>query len=249
MSHRVRPSQRLDRRLARATGLSRARAQRAIRSGMVMVDSVVITDPAVSVANEAAVIYEGQRLTAVMHRYFMLHKPAGVVSANVDREHRTVLDLLELPNKSGLHIAGRLDIDATGLVLVTDDGEWAHRIMAPRQQMPKTYRVWLAETVPDSAIDQLRRGIHLKGEKNACAPAEAERITEREIRLTIAEGRYHQVKRMFAATGNRVVKLHRERVGHIVLDPALAPGQFRPLTEAERMLETAPTPENPEHFP
>ena len=235
-------TQRLDRRLAQATGLSRARAQRAIRAGSVLVDGVPATDPAVAVANDATVVYEGQSLDAATPRYFMLHKPAGVVCATRDREHRTVLDLLDVPKKSGLHIAGRLDIDATGLVLITDDGGWAHRIMAPRQKLPKTYRVRLAEPVPDDALEKLRLGIHLRGEPGACAPAVAERIAGNEIRLTITEGRYHQVKRMFAAIGNRVVTLHRERVGHIALDPGLAPGQFRPLTEAERTVVALPGP-------
>ena len=233
MSRRTRTAQRLDRRLAHASGLSRARAQQAIRAGAVMVDGVVIIDPAEPVANDANVTYQGQSLSAVTHRYFMLNKPAGVVCATRDHEHRTVLDLLDVPNKTRLHIAGRLDVEATGLVLITDDGDWAHRIMAPRQKLPKTYRVWLAEPVSDHALDQIRCGIHLQGEASVCAPAEVERITDKEVRLTITEGRYHQVKRMFAATGNRVVQLHRERVGRLVLDPLLAPGQARPLTDFE----------------
>lgn len=242
MSRGIRTTQRLDRRLAHATGLTRARAQRAIRAGNVMVDGEVIIDPAAAVADDSVITYEGQRLSAAAYRYYMLYKPAGVVCATRDREHRTVLDLLEVPNKSGLHVAGRLDIDATGLVLITDDGDWAHLLMAPRRQLPKTYHAWLAEPVLDSDLDVIRNGICLRGEKTPCAPAQAERISAWEIRLTITEGRYHQVKRMFAATGNRVVRLHRERVGSIVLDPALAPGQFRPLTEIERDVNRPPTP-------
>jgi len=242
MPRSVSAIQRLDRRLAHATGLSRARVQRMIRAGTVTVNGMLVTDPAKPVANDVVVELQGQPLPVATHRYFMLYKPTGVVCATRDREHRTVLDLLEVPSKSGLHPAGRLDIDATGLVLITDDGDWAHRIMAPRQQRPKTYRVLLADPIPDGALEQIRRGIRLKGEQSACAPAEAVRITKNEIRLTITEGRYHQVKRMMAATGNRVVQLHRERIGHIVLDPALAPGQFRPLTESEQGAEPSPNP-------
>jgi 16S rRNA pseudouridine516 synthase len=224
--------QRLDRRVAHATGLSRARAQRAIRAGEIHVDGQPVTDPGAPVADDARIEHAGEVL-AGGHRYYMLHKPAGVVCATRDREHRTVLDLLAVPNKSGLHIAGRLDIDATGLVLISDDGDWSHAITSPRRKLPKTYRVQLAEPLAEAAAEQLRRGVALRGEPKACAPATVERLSGNEVRLTISEGKYHQVKRMFAAVGNQVQQLHRERIGAIVLDPRLAPGDMRVLTAGE----------------
>jgi len=226
-------SQRLDRLLAGATDLSRVEAQRAIRVGEVQVDGRVVSDPATRIPPGAQVEYAGQDLAMTGYRYFMLNKPAGVVCATRDREHRTVLDLLDVPNRSSLHIAGRLDIDATGLVLITDDGDWSHRIMSPRHKLPKTYRVQLAEPIDDSALAALRAGVTLRGEDRPCAPAVVELLSPAEIRLTITEGRYHQVKRMLAATGNHVRQLHRERVGNVVLDPSLAPTAYRPLTDRE----------------
>jgi 16S rRNA pseudouridine516 synthase len=223
-------SRRLDQWLGQASGLSRAQAQRAIRRGEVKVDGEPVTDPGRHVDVDARVEFAGELLAVPQPRYFMLHKPAGVVCATEDRQHRTVLDLIDVPNKAGLHPAGRLDIDATGLVLVTDDGEWSHRITAPRRKVAKIYRVTLAEPLTDAAAAALATGVQLRGEPNRCAPAVLEQLGEREARLTIAEGKYHQVKRMFAAVGNHVLRLHRERIGTLELDPTLPEGSMRPLT-------------------
>jgi 16S rRNA pseudouridine516 synthase len=241
---------RLDRFLSRATGLSRSQAQRAIRAGEVRVDGLAERDPGAHVTAEADVEFEGASLAVPGPRYLMLHKPAGVVCATLDERHRTVIDLLDVPNaderhigrsrhpasrgtRASLHVAGRLDIDATGLVLITDDGEWSHRVTAPRHKFPKTYRVTLAEPLGERAAEHLARGVFLKEEKHRCLPAQIERITDTEVRFTITEGKYHQVKRMFAAVGNHVVRLHRERIGAVVLDPDLAEGESRPLSEEE----------------
>lgn len=233
MYHSSPSSLRLDRLLARASGLSRSDAQRAIRRGEVRVDGVSLTDPAAHVPGDARIELAGVTLAATGPRYFMLHKPVGYVCATTDREHRTVLDLLDIPNKAGLHIAGRLDLDATGLVLITDDGDWSHRVTAPRHGIPKTYRVTLAAPLGAAAAAALRTGVALRGEARPCAPAELEVLGETEVRVTITEGRYHQVKRMFAAIGNHVVQLHRERIGELRLDPGLAAGAVRPLTASE----------------
>lgn len=232
MARGTRPSLRLDRLVAHATGLSRAQAQHAIRSGAVRIGGQAITDPAMPVAEDAQVVYDGELLSAGP-RYFMLHKPAGVICATRDRLHRTVLDLLDVPNHRGLHVAGRLDLDSTGLVLITDDGEWSHRVTHPRHKMPKTYRVDLAEPLSAEASRQMRHGVALRGEPKSCAPAVIEELAPRQLRVTITEGKYHQVKRMFAAVGNRVVALHREQIGPVRLDPALAEGESRPLHNME----------------
>ncbi len=224
---------RLDRLLAHATGLSRVQVRAEIRNGTVQVDGETCTDPGRHVHAGARVAHAGAVVAAVQPRYFMLNKPAGVVCATSDRSHRTVLDLLNLPNPNGLHVAGRLDLDATGLVLITDDGEWSHHLTSPRHKQPKTYRVDLAEPLSDAAQQQLEAGVRLRDEPKPCAPAGVEVLAARTIRLTLTEGKYHQVKRMLAAVGNHVEALHRERIGAIALDPALAPGAARPLTAAE----------------
>lgn len=232
MTRGNRSSLRLDRMVAHATGLSRAQAQRAIRTGAVRIKGQAITDPATPVASDTQVDYAG-RLLSAGPRYFMLHKPVGVICATRDRSHRTVLDLLNVPNRQGLHIAGRLDLDSTGLVLITDDGEWSHRVTHPRHKLQKVYRVELAEPLSAAAARQLRLGVVLKDEAKPCAPAMIEEIDSRKVRVAITEGKYHQVKRMFAAVGNRVLNLHREQIGSVQLDPALAEGESRPLNDAE----------------
>ncbi|WP_049097636.1 16S rRNA pseudouridine(516) synthase RsuA, partial [Klebsiella michiganensis] len=131
------------------------------------------------------------------------------------------------------HAAGRLDIDTTGLVLMTDDGQWSHRITSPRHHCEKTYLVTLENPLDESTAEQFAKGVQLHNEKDLTKPAVLEVVTPTEVRLTISEGRYHQVKRMFAAVGNHVVGLHRERIGDIALDASLAPGEYRPLTAEE----------------
>ena len=224
---------RLDKFLCHTTGLSRSRAQGVIRGGQVEVDGAVVRNPAQALAATAQVAFRGEALALSGKRYYMLHKPAGVVCATEDAQHRTVLDLMSAELRRGLHIAGRLDADTTGLVLISDDGEWTHRITSPRRVCTKTYRVALAEPLAEDAAARLAEGLLLRGEDKPTRPATLERLSEREVLLTIHEGRYHQVKRMFAALGNRVVALHRERIGELCLDPALAPGAYRPLSETE----------------
>jgi 16S rRNA pseudouridine516 synthase len=224
---------RLDRFLSHAAGLTRTAAQHAIRGGRVAVAGVYARDPALKVAEGAVIVLDGVSLGPRRPRYLMLHKPAGCVCATSDGLHPTVLDLLPRAERSGLHVVGRLDLDATGLVLLTDDGDWSHRVAAPRRKCPKTYVADLASPIAEDALAVLRRGVRLRGEVRDAAPAEVERLGPAHVRMTVTEGRYHQVKRMFAAVGNRVTALHRERVGPVSVDPVLAPGEWRALTDDE----------------
>jgi 16S rRNA pseudouridine516 synthase len=224
---------RLDKLLAHATGLTRSLAARAIRAGEVRVDGQTLRDPSLHVESSARIEHGERLLQAPRARYFMVHKPAGYVCANRDSRHRTVFQLLDAPNPGALHVAGRLDADATGLVLVTDDGAWSHRVTSPRHRHPKRYRVTLATALSADAQHRIRAGIHLRGEARACAPADLMPLSETEWRITLTEGRYHQVKRMFAAVGNDVLALHREAIGEIVLDPQLDPGGARALRAEE----------------
>ncbi len=184
-----------------------------------------------------SVTLDGQIIEPPGPRYFMLHKPAGYVSATVDAAHPTALELLRGEARClDLQIAGRLDRDTTGLLLLTDDGEWNHRLTSPARQCEKVYRVQLRDPLSPQAIAQLEAGILLRGEQRPTRPARVaitDQTDRRQVLLTILEGKYHQVKRMFAATGNLVLGLHRERIGGITLDPSLGPGEYRPLTAAE----------------
>lgn len=224
---------RLDRYLSSVTALSRSQAQRVIRSGRVRVDGIEIKCPAQDCALVARVELDGRELQRPGHRYFMLNKPLGYVCSTSDPHNSTVLELLHEPVLTGLHYAGRLDKDATGLVLITDDGAWSHRITAPGRHCPKTYRVELAEALSEQAAASLRGGVRLRHEPRPTRPATLEPLAPTRIRLTIHEGRYHQVKRMLAAVGNRVVGLHREGIASLRLDAHLEPGQYRPLNTAE----------------
>lgn len=224
---------RLDKYLGSVTDLSRTDARRAIRAGEVSIDSRTALDAGAMVPLSAVVVLAGRVLRRPGPRYFMLHKPDGHVCATRDRQHLTVLDLLDEDNVEALHVAGRLDIDTTGLVLLTDDGQWSHRITSPKADCRKTYWLQTAEPIPAAAVEQFARGLFLHSEKERLKPAELEIIDDCSARITIGEGKYHQVKRMFGAIGNAVTRLHRERIGALALDPQLEPGQYRMLTAAE----------------
>lgn len=224
---------RLDRFISNASGLSRAETQRAIRAGRVAVDGQGVRDPSRHIDPAATISLDGETVVEQRPRYFMLNKPAGYICATSDGAHPTVLDLLHEPRGAGLHPAGRLDIDTTGLVLLSDDGDWSHRITAPRRECPKRYRVTLAAPIAAEVAGLFAAGVLLKGETKPTRPAQLQILAPQTVLLTIHEGQYHQVKRMFAAVGNHVVALHREAIGAIELDATLPGGGYRPLTAAE----------------
>ena len=224
---------RLDKYISQVTELSRKDVKRLLRSDAVTVDGEPVRDPALQVRTDSRVTVDGEVLATPGPRYFMLNKPAGYVCVTRDREHPSVLELLDEPNLDQLQIAGRLDIDTTGLVLLTDDGAWNHAVTSPKRSCGKTYLVTLAENIDPSTVEQFAQGVNLEGDIKPTEPAQLDILFSNEARLTISEGRYHQVKRMFAAIGNRVTELHRESVGEIHLDADLQPGEYRPLTAAE----------------
>ncbi len=224
---------RLDKFLSQYTDFSRSQIQQLVRASRVSVNGEVIGKADYKLRGDEQVMLDGQFIHPFKNRYIMLHKPLGYVCANTDSEHPVVLDLVDIPRKGELQIAGRLDVDTTGLVLLTDDGQWNHRITAPRQECTKTYLVTTANPIHAEVIQLFAEGVQLHNEKNLTRPAQLEILGLHSARLHIHEGKYHQVKRMFAATGNRVLQLHRESIGNIQLDPQLAPGEYRPLTEIE----------------
>ncbi|SFL86352.1 pseudouridine synthase [Marinobacter zhejiangensis] len=224
---------RLDFFIANASGLSRKEAKRALGAGEIEVDGEVCRKGAYKLQSGQQVTLQGQPLALPGERYLMLHKPAGVVCSTEDGDHLSVLSLIPADQRRGLVIVGRLDLDTTGLLLLTTDGQWSHRVTSPRHQCPKTYRVSLAEPLAEDAVVLLTEGVMLRNDSKPAVAADVSLVDELTIDLTITEGRYHQVKRMIAAVGNRVTGLHRLKVGGIMLDPALAAGEYRQLTAEE----------------
>ncbi|PHM67225.1 ribosomal large subunit pseudouridine synthase B [Xenorhabdus stockiae] len=233
---------RLDKFLSQQLGISRNDVGRELRAGRVTVDNEIIKTGAYKLKLEQTVAYEGTVLEQLDGpRYFMLNKPQGYVCSTDDPANPTILYFIDEPVAHKLHSAGRLDIDTTGLVLLTDDGQWSHRITSPKHHCEKTYLVTLENPISADTEEKFLTGIRLNGEKTLTKPAKLEIIEPQRVRLTISEGRYHQVKRMFAAVGNHVVELHRERIGDIYLDPDLDPGEYRMLTENEIKSINMPT--------
>jgi 16S rRNA pseudouridine516 synthase len=224
---------RLDKFLSQNSDSSRSLIQQAIKAGRVSVNDVVAKKGDQKLVGDEIVTLDGNIVETFKTRYLMLHKPLGYVCANSDSDYPTVVDLIRMPRWQELQIVGRLDIDTTGLVLLTDDGQWNHRITSPRHECDKTYRVITANPISDETAALFAAGVQLHGEKAPTRPAQLEFLSSHEARLKIHEGKYHQIKRMFAAAGNLVVALHRESIGSIQLDPALAPGEYRALTDDE----------------
>lgn len=224
---------RLDRFVSQSTGRSRRESRELIREGRIALNGRVVRDGAVPVGTRS-VSLDGQSLGMIGPLYLMLHKPLGVISARRDARQATVLDLLPPAIARRVHPVGRLDKETSGLLLLSDDGGWSHRVTSPRHHCPKVYRARLAAPLCAQAEERFAGGLRLRGERNLTRPARLERLSDREVRVTVSEGRYHLVRRLFAALDNRVIGLHRERIGNLPLDPTLAPGAWRSLSEAER---------------
>lgn len=224
---------RLDKFLCDSTDLSRSQARGVLARGEVTLNGEVATRGSVEVGETDEVRWEDELLELIGLRYIMLHKPAGYECTLRNSQYPSVMELLDVDKRDRLHTVGRLDVDTTGLLLITDDGQWTHRIISPRHRCDKVYRAVLAEPLHEDAENLFANGLVLNSEDRPTLPAELERIDPRTARLTIQEGKYHQVKRMFAAVGNHVTALHRERIGPLALDADLEPGESRYLTEAE----------------
>ena len=223
---------RLDKFLS-AQGLSRKQARAAIASGQVSVNGEVQGDPGFILDPiSARVLFQGRALGYQRHMHLMLHKPAGLLTAATDARQKTVMDLLpEELKRRALGPVGRLDKDVTGLLLLTDDGQLAHRLISPKWTVEKVYLARVEGALDAADIQAFQAGIALSD--FTARPARLEILEPDLGRLTITEGKFHQVKRMFAARGKPVLRLHRESVGGVSLDPALECGKFRPLTAEE----------------
>lgn len=223
---------RLDKFLSHHLGISRSLVNKELKASTVTVDNQVVKSGSCHISIEQVIKYQDNIIEHVdSKRYFMLHKPKGYVCSTDDPDYPTIAYFIAEPMTEKLHAAGRLDLDTTGLVLLTDDGQWSHRITSPKHHCEKTYLVTLAEPLSVDLVDIFAQGILLKGEKELTKPAKLIIIDSVNASLTISEGRYHQVKRMFAAVGNHVVALHRQQMGAITLD--VAEGEYRALTLLE----------------
>lgn len=225
---------RLDRFLANQPCYNRQQVRLLLAQQRVRVDHRVTTDPVAQVSQFSRVEVDQLLLQAGRPpRYLMLHKPSGCVSATHDPQHPTVLDLLPDELRDDLHIAGRLDFNTTGLMILTNDGQWSRRLTQPSTKLPKHYLVDTEDDIGAHYVARFQEGFYFAFEDLTTQPAQLDILGPRRARLAIVEGRYHQVKRMFGHFDNKVIGLHRERMGTIHLDPALQPGQFRALTAEE----------------
>ncbi|MDO4522629.1 MAG: pseudouridine synthase [Eubacteriales bacterium] len=227
---------RLDKYLADAGCGTRSEVKLSIRKGKVTVNGENCRSPEQKVDPEADEIeVDGIALSWKKHEYLMLHKPAGCVTATRDNHDQTVMDLIGGTKRKELFPVGRLDKDTEGLLLITDDGELAHRLLAPNNHVDKTYFVRVSGVISEKGAEMLTQGMDI-GEKSRTLPAKLEILRQGECSealLTIREGKFHQVKRMFHGIGNEVLYLKRLSMGSLTLDEGLEPGKYRELTEEE----------------
>ncbi|UCP09613.1 pseudouridine synthase [Pseudomonas sp. MM213] len=225
---------RVDRFLSNLPRFNRKQVRLLLVEKRVRVNGKIVSDPHTEVLEFSRVEVDQEVLQlGKPARYFMLHKPPGCVSATRDPEHPTVLDLFDEPDKDDLHIAGRLDFNTTGLMLITNDGSWSRRLTQPQTKLPKVYYVETEQNIGPEYALKFTEGLYFAFEDLTTLPAELALLGPKSARLSIVEGRYHQVKRMFGHFDNKVLRLHRERMGPLVLDSTLKPGEYRPLSDEE----------------
>ncbi|MCD9218444.1 rRNA pseudouridine synthase [Lactobacillus delbrueckii subsp. lactis] len=230
---------RLDKFLANMKVGSRSQVHEIIKAGLVTVNGKVCRSAKQKVKEDAEVLVNGQAVVYQQYHYFLLNKPAGVLSATEDSQQKTVLDLLKDQDRyQKIAPVGRLDKDTTGLLLLTNDGQLAHQLLAPEYHVPKTYYALLAGVADEETAKAIAAGLTLK-DGTELKPGQLKILRQdkdqeqSEIEITITEGKYHQVKRMFASQGMKVLKLKRLSMGPLTLPTDLAPGSYRPLTEEE----------------
>ena len=225
---------RLDKLLADMGIASRSELKNIIKSGRVTVDGKAVTIPDAKFDSELCdIALDGKSLNVQRFRYYMMDKPAGVLSVTEDRKQQTVLDLLpEEQRRMGLFPVGRLDKDTSGLLILTNDGDFAHKVISPKSGVEKVYLA-VVDGEPDAVdVKAFEKGIVLK-DGTQCLPAKLELLGKDRCLVTVMEGKYHQVKRMLASRGKPVLELRRLAVGGLELGDSLAAGEFRELTESD----------------
>lgn len=233
---------RLDKYLSDHTEWTRSQIKKKVASGLVKVQDAVIKDAGYKVSADDVIEMEGQQICGQQYQYLLFHKPAGIVSATEDAREETVLDAVRRGGFAGegevpflakdLFPMGRLDKDTEGLLILTNDGAMAHRLLSPKFHVEKTYLVQLNIPVSEEDVIRMKEGVDI-GEKRLTKPAEMKILAEKECFLTITEGKFHQVKRMFHQLGKEVVYLKRVEMAGIRLEDSLEKGQWRQLTEKE----------------
>lgn len=224
---------RLDKFLCDTAGLTRTEAKNAVKKGQIAVNGQVQKAADFKVKeNTDTVTFQGRPLSYAAFHYYILHKPAGVITATEDKKESTVMDILREEKVKNLFPVGRLDKDTEGLLLITDDGELAHNLLSPKKHVDKEYLVKVRDSISEDDCRKLSEGVDI-GDEKPTAPAKVERVAEKEILLTIREGRFHQVKRMLQAVDNEVLYLKRLSMGSLRLPEDLEKGAYRPLSEEE----------------
>ena len=224
---------RLDKFLCDTAGFTRTEAKNAVKKGQIAVNGQVQKAADFKVKeNTDTVTFQGGPLSYAAFHYYILHKPAGVITATEDKKESTVMDILREEKVKNLFPVGRLDKDTEGLLLITDDGELAHNLLSPKKHVDKEYLVKVRDSISEDDCRKLSEGVDI-GDEKPTAPAKVERVAEKEILLTIREGRFHQVKRMLQAVGNEVLYLKRLSMGSLRLPKDLEKGAYRPLSEDE----------------
>ncbi|MGJ8657388.1 MAG: 16S rRNA pseudouridine(516) synthase [Akkermansiaceae bacterium] len=224
---------RLDKWVQKFKRCGKSEGRRLIASGEVLVDGEPVRDSLFDITRFHEIEISGESAQSNHAYYIMLNKPVGCVSATTDPEHQTVVDLIDEEYASVLHLAGRLDKESTGLTILTNDGQWSRLITEPDESIPKTYLVTTDKEITPETVTAFADGFYFAYEDLTTLPAELEILSSRSARVVIYEGKYHQIKRMFHAVGNRITSLHRERIGGIVLDEDLPLGSYRSLTKEE----------------
>ncbi len=222
---------RLDKYLSSYAGMTRKEARRAVRSGDVQVEGAVVKSESKQVEINQEILVRGEKTEAEEFVYYMMNKPKGVITATRDTKDKTVMDLMPVM-KRDIFPMGRLDKDTEGLLILTDDGALAHRLLSPARHVDKTYEVTYEGQLPDTAVEDFQNGLDI-GERRITKPAVLEIKEPGKARVIISEGKFHQVKRMFAAEGVFVTGLKRTVFAGLCLDNRLAPGESRKLTETE----------------
>ncbi|MBV1931340.1 MAG: pseudouridine synthase [Porticoccaceae bacterium] len=224
---------RLDRFISRQLNIKRGDVRPLLAKSRILVDGRVAKDIQQTIHQFSHVVFDGQTLQDNTPRYVMMHKPIGVVSATQDDQHQTVIDLLDPGQHDKLHIAGRLDFNSSGLLLLTNDGRWSRHLCTPGNNIHKRYRVELEKPLTEDYIRAFAEGMSFDYENITTQPAHLKIISKYIAEVSLVEGRYHQIKRMFGRFQNRVLQLHRLSIGALSLDQSLLPGQSRALTRLE----------------
>lgn len=224
---------RLDRFISRQLNIKRGDVRPLLAQSRILVDGCVAKDIQQTIHQFSHVVFDAQTLQDNTPRYVMMHKPIGVVSATQDDQHQTVIDLLDPERRDKLHIAGRLDFNSSGLLLLTNDGRWSRWLCAPKNNISKLYRVELEKPLTDDYIRAFAEGMYFDYENITIQPAKLRIVSKYIAEVSLVEGRYHQIKRMFGRFQNRVLQLHRLSIGPLSLDQSLLPGQSRTLTNLE----------------